>query len=216
MPAISYPAGLGELQFVESYLKSILRKPQVAADAALRTLVLAAAADRVMLTALIAEQLAESGRRLLAVHGALADRTYAVARSLLGPLPGVAAWAEFEQLAGTLDPEQMTRRLGLGDSALESARRLRAQSDLSLVTPLIQAAEAGGFMSLVPVSESRRAPVEFWVASTSREGEAVSFPFGALEADAASLADLTADLSSIACGFLGAYLEARRGAGRKD
>jgi hypothetical protein len=37
---------------------------------------------------------------------------------------------------------------------------------------------------------------------------------GALEQDAAALADLTADLSAIARGFLGAYLDARRIAGR--
>ncbi len=211
-----YPGDMDELTFVESYLHSTLRKPQVVADAALRTLVLAGQSDRVMLTALVAEQLAEAARRLVAVVEALSDRTYPIARTLMQPLPGAQAWSEFVQLASSAPPGAMLSRLNISSTAMESAERLRGQPDLAGLTPLVAAAAGGNAMVLVRGAGGRQAPGEFMVAASSAGGETITTVYGGLEGDAATLADLTADLSSIARGFLGAYLEARRGAGRRD
>lgn len=215
MARATYPANLSELDFVEAYFVSALRKPQMAADAALRTLVLAGALDRVVLAGLIAEQLAEACRRLTAVHDALADRTYPVAQSLLQPLPGADRWEAFIQAAATLQPDQMVWRLGVGEEALEAARSLRSQPDLSALTPLVRVAASGAAMCLVPLREGRP-PTGFWIAGGGGDSDAPAVPFDAFESDAAALADRTADLVAVARGFLGAYLDARRDAGRRD
>ena len=215
MPDTSvYPGGLDELEFVECYIQATLRKPQVAADAALRTLVLASQSDRVLLVGLIAEQLTEAARRLVAVHGALSDRTWSVARSLTRPLPGLDAWVSFIQEAAITAPAEMLRRLSLDESAIDAAERLRSQPDLSLVTPLVAASIGGNPIILVPGLGGRRAPDELLVATG--DSSTATIALGVREADAAMFADLTADMSSIARGFLGASLSARRGAGRRD
>src|SRR6185312_1018952 len=97
----AFPGGLRELEFVDAYCRSSLRKPQMAADAALRALVFSDAADRAILVGLIAQELAESCRRLVAVHNALSDRRYSIARSLIKPLPGAAEWRDFVHQAAT-------------------------------------------------------------------------------------------------------------------
>jgi hypothetical protein len=213
MASHSFPGGLSELEFVESYWRSALKKPQMAADSALRSLVFAEAGDRAVLTGLIAQELAEACRRLVAVHGALADRRYSVARSLLRPLPGVAEWKAFIQQAATFTPDQMLRELSLDESALGHATNLRAQPDLAGLTGLVAAAEAGNPMLLFPAVGPRNVPSECWFAGVDNEGEPFAASFGVEEQDAANLADLTADLCSIARGFLGAYLGSRRTAG---
>ncbi len=215
MQANAYPGGLSELDFVDAYCQSTLRKPQVVADAALRALVLAGTGDRLILGGLIAEQLAESCRRLTAVHHALWERMHPVARTLLEPLPGLVEWRRLVQLAGSLAPEQMLRDLSLDESAVESARRLRSQPNLAGLDELVAAAESGNAMLLIPGLESRRVASGSWFSGLSRGGETVVTELGPDEGDAAALADITADLSSIARGFLGAYLHSRRTAGRR-
>jgi len=214
MRDLAYPGGLSELDFVATYAASTLRKPQVVADSALRTLVLASQADRIVLAGLVAEQLAEACRRLTAVYVALANRQDSVAKWLLGPLPGLDPWKEMIQDAATLTPDQMLRHLSLDDSALEYAQRLRGQPDLSRLTDLVAAASTGGGMLLVPWLESHRGPLEIlYSGCTVGEVDGISALIGVEESDAAVLADLTAGMSSIARGFLQAYLGARRGAG---
>jgi hypothetical protein len=149
----------------------------------------------------------------VAVHGALGDRRLSVARSLLRPLPGADAWRGFIQQAATFTPEQMLRELSLDSSALAQAVSLRAQPDLDGLTGLVAAAEAGNPMLLLPPGGQRNVPSECWFAGVDNDGEAFAASFGVEEQDAANLADLTADLSAIARGFLGAYLGARRTAG---
>lgn len=207
MDTTSYPGGLGELPFVDAYLQGALRKPQVVADSLLRSLVLAGQNDRLILSGLLAEQLAEACRRLTGVYLALSDRRLPVARTLAGPLPGVARWVEFIQHAGTFTPEQMLRELGLGDEAMPSAMTLRAQPDLGSLTDLVAAAEMGSQMLLMP---NGRLSEECWFAGPTADGSYVAASLGTEEQDAATLADLTADLCSVARGFLGAYLDARR------
>jgi hypothetical protein len=73
MADFTYPGGIDEVRFVDAYRETTLRKPQAVADIALRGSTTAGAADRLLLTGLIAEQLAESCRRLTAVYMALDD-----------------------------------------------------------------------------------------------------------------------------------------------
>lgn len=207
-----FPAGLREVEFLDAYHASALRKPQVVADSLLRAIVMAGAADRVPLFAVLADQVAEAARRLVHVHEALSDRTYSVARTLAGPLPGAAAWANFAQLAGTLSPEQMVWHLSAGEAALPSAQRLRGREGLGDLTGLIAVYEAGPPSLLMAPPESPRAPQRFLLASAS----AGAVSLGTDEDEAGNLADMAADLSLIARGFLGAYLHGRATAGRRD
>jgi hypothetical protein len=208
-----YPGELSELEFVESYARSALRKPEMAADAALRTLVFSEAGDRAILTGLIGFELAEAGRRLVAVYDALADRRYAVARALLRPLPGLEAWREFVHRAATFAPEQTVRELGLGEGALPHAQDLRSQPSLAELDGLIAAAATGNPMLLAPGIGRRNLIEECWFSGVDESGQPFAVRFGASENDAANLADLTGDLCRIGRGFLLNYLEGRRGAG---
>lgn len=217
MAAVSpatYPGGLAELDFVEAYARSALKKPEAAADAALARLVFAEAGDRAILAGLIAQELAEACRRLTAVYRALADRTRPVAARLLEPLPGVREWRQFVHDVATLSPEQVIRHLGIGDDALEWARLLRGQPNLPDLAGLVAAAESGNPMLLIPDLARRKVAETIWLAGTSLEGESVASSFGADEASATTLADITADLAGIARGFLLSYVNARRTAGR--
>ena len=206
---------MAELDFVEAYARSALRKPQMAADAALRTLVFSESGDRAILVGLIAQELAEACRRLVAVYEALADRTHSVARSLLKPLPGQAKWMEFVQRAATVSPEQMLRELSIGSDALEAAQLLRSQPELGELAGLVAAAETGNPMLLIPDLARRHVAEEVWLAGINSDGEPIASSFGAAEGDATTLADITADISTIARDFLMSYLNARRGVGRQ-
>ncbi len=210
----TYPGGLSELEFVEAYARSALKKPEAAADAALSRLVFAEAGDRAILAGLIAQELAEACRRLVAVYRALSDRTHPVGVQLLRPLPGAHEWELFAHEAAVLSPEQMVRTLFLGDDALEWARLLRAQPDLASLTGLVAAAETGNPMLLIPDLARRHVPETSWLAGVSAEGEPVASSFAADESSATTLADLTADIAGIARGFLLSYVNARKSAGR--
>jgi hypothetical protein len=215
LPA-SFPGNLSELDFVEAYARSALRKPEMAADAALRTLVFSDSGDRAILVGLIAQELAEACRRLTAVFEALSDRTHSVARSLLRPLPGAEAWRRFVHLAATISPDQMLRELSIGHDALESAQLLRAQPELAELTGLVAAAETGNPMLLIPDLIRRHIAEESWLAGVDVSGEPIASSFGSSESDATTLADITADISGIARGFLMSYVNARRTAGRRE
>jgi hypothetical protein len=185
----------------------------MAADAALRQLVFADTGDRAVLTGLIGQELAEACRRLVAVHSALSDRRYSVARALLGPLPGLPEWEAFIQRAGSITPLEMLRELNLDMEALRHAESLRGQPDLAGLTGIVAAAVTGNAMLLIPGYGNQNIPSECWLAAVTAEGEPMAASFGTGEQDAANLADLTADLCSIARGFLGSYLHVRRTAG---
>ena len=212
----SYPGGLNEIDFVEAYYTTALRKPSVVADSVLRALVLAGQNERYILAGLIAEQLAEACRRLVAVYRGLGDRRFPVARTLVEPLPGPAEWLAFAQDAGTMSPDQMVRHLSLDDSAIEPATRLRAMENLAALEPFVAAAATSTPMFLVLPPAGNRPPRYGWLAGPDGAGSSTSVEVLLDEQDAAGLADLTADLASIARGFLGAYLYARRTAGRRE
>lgn len=213
-PVAAYPGNMNELDFVEAYARSAIRKPQMAADAALRALVFSESGDRAILTGLIAQELAEAARRLAAVYAALSDRTHPVAKSLLRPLPSAADWKAFVQRAATISPEQMLRELSIGNDALESAQMLRGQPELGELAGLVAAAETGNPMLLIPDLARRKVAEEVWLAGVDADGGAVASSFGASESDATTLTDITADLCTIAKDFLMSYVNARRGAGR--
>ena len=214
MDSTNYPAGLAELQFVDAYWRTTLRAPQTIADAMLRAGVTASQDDRLIVAGAIAQQLGESCRRLVAVRDALFDRRYSIARSLLKPLPGVAEWRSFAQWAATSEPEGTLRDLGLGDDALESAQRLRSQPDLTWIEPLIAAQVAGNVLTVLRAPGQGKPATQMWMGPTPDRDQAGHLAVG--EDDAATLADATADMVSIARGFLGSYLRARLGAGRRD
>ena len=209
-----FPGGLSELEFVESYCRTALKKPQMAADSALRALVFSDSAGRALLTGLIASELVEACRRLVAVHTALSDRRFSIAQTLLRPLPGAAKCAAFVHQAGTFTPEQMLRELSLGEDALEHAEHLRSQPALAEFTAMVSAAETGNAMLLTP--NGRNVADECWLGGVDSNGESVASSFGTSESEATTLADVTADLSAIAHGFLGTYLGHRLNAGRRD
>lgn len=211
----TYPGDLSELSFLDAYHRSVLRKPQVIADAILKTILHADAGDRALLTGAIAVELGEACRRLVAVYEALSDRRFPIAKVLMRELPGAAAWNTFAQQAGTFAPEQMLRELNLPESALPSCERLRSQPDLGVLTEVVAASESGSGMVIVPAAGAG-GPTETWIAGRTSEGHGMAAAIPVSEGDAAALADITADLVSIARGFLGAYLEARRGAGRRE
>jgi hypothetical protein len=204
-----FPGGLSELEFVEAYRRGALRKPELAADMALRALAFADAGDRTVFAGVIAQELAEACRRLTAVCAALGDRRYSIARSLLRPLPGLEEWETFAQKAAIYAPERMLFDLGLGEEALPHAIAVRSQPDLAGLSGLVAAAEAGSAMVLVPPGER----AEAWLAGAAERRSPVAASVLATEAEAAALADLTGDLCGAARGFLGAYLGARRTAG---
>lgn len=216
MPGLTFPGGLSELDFVDAYRRSALRKPQMAADAALHALVFSDTADRAILCGVIAQELAESCRRLVAVYAALADRRYSIARSLMKPLPTAQDWSVFVEQAGKFNPGQIVWDLSLGEDALEFAEDLRSQSGLADLTSLVRAAETGSGMLLVPHIERRNIPTECWFTGIDADEQCVAASLGASEQDAIALADTTATLSEIARGFLSSYLGARRTAGRRD
>lgn len=216
MQPTPFPGSLRELEFVDAYYRSALRKPQMAADAALRALVFSDAGDRAILVGLIAQELAEACRRLVAVYNALADRRYSIARSLMRPLPGVTEWLAFIQEAGTFTPEQICRELSLGEDAIDSATQLRGEPHLADLTGLVTAAESGSAMLLVPLPEGRYVPTECWIAAAVEASDPIAASVSPTEQEAANLADITANLCSIARGFLGTYLGNRRSAGRRD
>ncbi len=204
-----------ELEVVEAYWSSALRKPSVVADSALRALVLAGQSERYSLSGLIAEQVSEACRRLAAVYLALGDRRHPVAQTLFGPLPGATEWLAFAQDAGVMTPEQMIRYLSLDESALEIAQRLRGMENLGALDAYVAAAEGGSAMFLVPAGGAR-GPRSAWLAGQSVSGELVAVEVLLDEGQAAAMADLTADLCAIARGLLGSYLDARRTAGRRE
>lgn len=78
------------------------------------------------------------------------------------------------------------------------------------------AAETGNPMLLIPDLSRRKVAEEIWLAGVASDGEPIASSFGAAEGDATTLADITADISSIARDFLMSYLNARRGAGRQN
>lgn len=204
--------GMGDIAFLEAYHQSVLRKPQVVADALLRATVTSGQDDRLLVMAGLAFELAEACRRLVVVRAALADRWLPVADAVGAELPGVEAWRTFATWAGSTTPEAMLRELALGEDARESAERLRSQPDLGWVTPLIAGAETGD-LPIVLRDRDRGPDATVVVGRANGEGgPAISLG----EGDAATLADMTADMVSIARGFLGSYLAARREAGRTN
>lgn len=212
----TFPGGLGELDFIEAYCESALRKPAMAADSALRALMYADSADRPLLVGLIAHELAEAGLRLVAVGDALSDRRYNIARSLMKPLPGVDEWRSFIHYAAIFSPDQMLREMSLSDEALPHAEALRSQPHLADYTGLIAVFCARNGMLLVPDQGKRPVPTECWVAGTGEDGQPLAASFNVSEQHAANLADVAGELSYIARGFLLAYLRSRRTAGRRD
>lgn len=204
----AYVEGLSEIAFLEAYERTVLSKPQMVADTALRSLAFCPPSERPALVGMLADQLVEAALRLTAVFGALDDRRVAIARQLRGPLPDAEAWVALAQLAATAEPEGVVRRLALDEGAVESATQLRSLPVPEWLPALIEASAA-------PDSLAMPAPVDqLAVTGTNAAGERLEVRLAAGENDTVAMADLVADLCSVARGFLGAYLRARRALGR--
>lgn len=203
-----YIARLSEIAFLEEYERSVLSRPQMVADTALRSLAFCPPYERPALVGMLAEQLVEAALRLTAVFEALDDRRVAVATHLRGPLPGAEAWLELAQLAGTAEPEGVVRRLALDEGAVESAAQLRGLPVPDWLPALIEASTAADSLAMP-------APIdELAITGTNGEGERLEVRLAAGENATVAMADLIADLCSVARGFLGAYLRARRSLGQ--
>ena len=205
----SYVEGLTEIRFLEEYERTVLSKPQMVADAALKALAFAPPYERPALVGMLAEQLVEAALRLTAVFEALDDRTVSIAQHLRGPLPGAEAWVALAQLAGTAEPQGVVRRLALDEGAVESAAQLRGLPIPEWLPALIEASTAADALAMP-------APIdELAVTGTNAEGERLEVRLAAGENATVAMADLIADLCSVARGFLGAYLRARRSLGQR-
>lgn len=209
MPETSYVDGLTEIRFLEEYERTVLSKPQMVADAALKALAFAPPYERPALVGMLAEQLVEAALRLTAVFEALDDRRFPIARQLRGPLPGAAGWVALAQLSGTAEPEGVVRRLALDEGAVESAAQLRGLPVPEWLPALIEATTAADSLAMP-------APIDqLAIAGTNAEGERLEVRLAAGENDTVAMADLVADLCSVARGLLGAYLRARRSMGSR-
>lgn len=193
---------LSEFEFLDRYLDSTLRKPQVVADSILRTMVLAVSHERALLCAALAEQLGEACRRLAHVFSALEDRTHSVAKVLAGPLPPSEAWIEFAQLVATVPPEALARRMFIDEAAADYAERLRGSDGFEIMSEAVRAHERNEPILLKARAEGGRLPDAFAYGGLR---------LGATEADGAMLADVIADVCWTARGFLESYTDARRG-----
>ncbi len=204
-----YVAGLTEIRFLEEYERTVLSKPQMVADAALKALAFAPPYERPALVGMLAEQLVEAALRLTAVFEALDDRRVSIAEHLRGPLPGAEAWVALAQLTGTAEPEGVVRRLALDEEAVESATQLRGLPIPEWLPALIEASTAADSLAMP-------APIDqLAITGTKAEGERLEVRLAAGENDTVAMADLIADLCSVARGFLGAYLRARRSLGQR-
>ena len=194
----TFPVGIDEKLFLELWCNSLLPKPQVIADLILKSFPFAMPSDRPALVSVLVVQVVEASLRLVAVNSALADRSKSVALNLLKPLPSQSDWEEFVQSVGNLDPVQVLAHLNIGEEALPSAELLCSQSGFSFISQMISVVGSG---EVVFIPQRDNANVVF-----SLDGNAISVSTDELEV--VSLADLTADLSSVAKGFLLAYMQA--------
>ncbi len=209
MPESPYVDGLTELRFLEEYERSALSKPQMVADAALKALAFAPPYERPALVGMLAEQLVEAALRLTAVFEALDDRRFSIAQQLRGPLPGADGWVALAQLSGTAEPEGVVRRLALDEGAVESAAQLRGLPVPEWLPALIEATTAADSLAMP-------APIDqLAITGTNAEGVRLEVRLAAGENDTVAMADLVADLCSVARGFLGAYLRARKSMGQR-
>ena len=209
MSEAPYIERLTELRFLEEYERTVLSKPQMVADTALRSLAFCPPYERPALVGVLAEQLVEAALRLTAVFEALDDRRVSIADRLQGPLPGAEEWVALTQLAATAEPEGVVRRLALDEGAEENAAQLRSLPVPEWLPDLIEASTAADSLAMP-------APIdELAITGTNVEGERLEVRLAAGENATAAMADLVADLCSVARGFLGAYLRARRSLGQR-
>ena len=199
-----YPGARSELEWIERYTDSALRKPQVATDTVLSSLFLADAGHRPALIQLIVQELVESARRLNAVWLALATRTRPVGRTLLEPLPGADDWEAFATAVQGVPAHDIVRTLALDDSALQTAGELAETPDLDWYARLIRCYEGGPPAWLTIASTPDRTTL--LAVGPARDGGEVLLPLELSEDDAVALADATGDFAGFARDLLGTHL----------
>jgi len=199
-----------ELRFLRQYESVTLWKPQVVADNVLTGIFLADATYRGALAALLLQEAVESARRLAAVWHALADRSVSPVRRLRDPLPGSEAFAAMAaDLEPVEQPEEVLVRLGVDDSALDSARELLAFGGLPWFAEAIRCAELGP----PDVEVEAGVPAVLRWHGHGRDGSEQVIVMQLEDPQVIALGDATGDFVTWAREFLGAYIDGRAGTG---
>lgn len=207
------PGGMSEAEFLDAYVATALRKPQVVADNVLTGLFLAEVGNRPALTALLLQEAVEAARRLNAVWLALTDRTRPVAESLAGPLPGSAAWTAFAATvsAAAADPAALLDAMAIDASALDSAEELAAFDGLARFAVPLRLFESG-----VPaVTVTPGPPPSLLLSTVDAAGDPAEARLSLADDQVVALGDAAGDFVTWALDFLGAFIDAREAAGRR-
>jgi hypothetical protein len=200
-----------ELAFLRTYEAVTLWKPQVVADNVLTGIFLADSTYRGALAALLLQESVEAARRLAAVWHALADRSEPPVRRLQRPLPDAAAVGAMAEAVGQVeDPREILARLGVDDSAAESASELAAFGGLSWFAEAVRVAESGP----PDVAVTPGAPAVLRWSGYALDGRSASIEVVLEDDQIVALGDATGDFVTWAREFLGAYVDARVGAAR--
>jgi hypothetical protein len=200
-------AGMDEIEFLQAYEDTTLRKPQVVSDNVLTGIHLSDASHRIVLSVLLMQETVEAARRLAAVWAALSDRSRTVSQRLAGPLPGPDVWRAFvDAVTSAPGPAHLLRAMAIDASAAESARELLEFEDLAQFEPLIRVFEPGPPVALV----TAEVPPMLLVGSTDAEGRRIEAYWSLDRDDVTALGDATGYFVTWSRDFLGAYIDARR------
>ncbi|MSQ30549.1 MAG: hypothetical protein EXR64_00755 [Dehalococcoidia bacterium] len=215
----TFPGGMSESAFLRAYASTALRKPQIVADNVLTGIFLADAAYRPALTALLVQEAIEAARRLNHVWLALVDRTHPVARSLARPLPGAAAWTRFAADVALAEerPAALLEAMHLDGSALQSAEELAEFPGLASFATPMRAFEAGPPTVTTlpgPAGGDGGGAASLLLSNLDADGAPVEARLPLEDDHIIALGDAAGDFATWARDFLGAYIEAREGAGR--
>jgi len=200
-------AGMDEMDFLQAYEATTLRKPQIVSDNVLTGIHLADASHRRALSILLMQEAVEAARRLAGVWLALSDRSVRVAYRLAGPLPGAATWGAFvDEVAAAREPSDLLRAMAIDASAAESAAELLEYEALAEFEAPIRAFEPGPPVMLVTPD----VPPMLLAGNVDADGHRVEAYWSLERDDVTALSDAAGYFTTWARDFLGAYIEGRQ------
>lgn len=199
-----------EIAFLRGFEQTAVTKPQVVADNVLTGIFLTDTRYRAALTALLLQEAVEAGRRLALVCDALASRTLPPARALQRPLPGLAEWRAFAEVAGGFDdPRQVLDWLHVDASATQSAEEMLAFGGFSRLNAAVRVLEGGPPEVAVERDEAGTAVLVLRAYTLAGERAEARLPL--VDDQIIALGDMAGDFVAWTRDFLGAYLDARAG-----